>query len=230
VHSISGWAEAWDSGKLVRLHSKFIAKTFEPGIGLQEPTDLDYGGGTWRTIEEKILRKIDSGGGIWEPGRVLGWRCCGINYTGALVADDLGVIPDVRPEEVDAGCRPVVKILVRLELQTMFLVDLVQESEEPGRVVRVNRDEERHGRVSDSTIASVPRAWVQSAESLPFPPITRLFECQPPGPICPYKSESTSAHLPTPHHTTSPTPTSCLQMDRFFAPSSPEAIAHNHLT
>lgn len=187
---------------------KFIAKTFESDIGLQEHTDLDYGCRICRTIGEKIFRKIDSG--VWEPARVLGWGCCGINYPGALVAGDLGVVPDVRPEEVDAGYRPVVKVLVRLELETVFLVDLVQESEESGRVVRVNRGEQRHGRVSDRTIASVPRAWVQSAESLPFPPITRLFECQPPGPISPYKKRihfspsphlhPLPTHLPHPHH------------------------------
>ena len=142
---------------------------------------MDYGS-ICGTIGEKILRKIDGGGGVWEPGWVLGRRCCGINYVVALVADDLGVVPDVRPEEVDVRYRPVIKVLVRLELETVFLIDLVQESEESGGVVRVNRGEQRHGRVS--TIASVPRAWDQSAESLPFPPITRLFfDCQPPGKV-----------------------------------------------
>lgn len=75
-------------------------------------TDLDDGCGIWRPIGEKILRKID--GGVGEPGWILGRSNCRVDYVTAFGADDSGVVPNVRPKEVDVGYRPLIEVLVRL--------------------------------------------------------------------------------------------------------------------
>lgn len=100
VHWTLGQARAWDSGKSVLLHAKLIAKTFEDG-NTKTRTDLNYGCGIWRTIGEKVLCVIN--GRIREPGRVLCWARCGIDYVVSLFSDDLGVVPNIGPEEVDVG-------------------------------------------------------------------------------------------------------------------------------
>jgi len=136
---------------------------------------LDDGCGVWRTVGEKILRKIDNR--VREPGWVLGWGCCGVNYVLAFAADDLAVIPNMGPEEVDVGCRPVVEVLVRAEVQTVFLVDLSHESEESARPMRVIRGEQRHGRVSCN--CNRAKLLGQPCEVSSRPSITRLFLPRP---------------------------------------------------
>lgn len=138
-------ARAGDSGKLVPLHTKFIAKTLMAGKD-KHRTDLDDGCGVWAAIRKQVLRIIE--GRIREPHRILVWSGCGVDYVVSLVADNLGMIPDARPEEVDVGDRPLIEVLVRFQFQSVFVIDLAQKPEESGGVVRLIRREQRHGRVS----------------------------------------------------------------------------------